>query len=98
MGMNGLTLMLLLAHFSYTKWCKKPEKLLKPWHMGIHLKVLSKGYPMNTNMTGFSWFSKILCFGENLVALVLEGLIHSKYQGRHWIFMFGHLSEMLGEG
>ena len=30
-----------------------------------HLKMLSKSFPMNTNMTGFWWFSKIfvsLCF------------------------------------
>ena len=30
-------------------------------------RVLSKNYPMNTNMTGFRWFSKIfasLCFGQ----------------------------------
>ena len=24
--------------------------------MGIHLRVLSKSYPMNTNMTGLRWF------------------------------------------
>ena len=27
--------------------------------MGTHLRVLSESYPMNTNMTGFRWFSKI---------------------------------------
>ena len=31
---------------------QKPEKWLKPWHMGVHLKVLSMSYLMNTNMTG----------------------------------------------
>ena len=39
----------------------------KPWYMGTHLRVLSKGYQMNTNMTGFRWFSKdfvSLCFGQ----------------------------------
>ena len=38
----------------------------KPWHMGTHLRVLGESFPMNTNMTGFRWFSKILsslCFG-----------------------------------
>ena len=43
------------------------EKWPKPWHMGTHLRVLSESYPMNTNMTGFKWFSKIfasLCFGQ----------------------------------
>ena len=27
--------------------------------MGTHLIVLGKSYPMNTNMIGFRWFSKI---------------------------------------
>ena len=31
----------------------------KPWHIGTHLRVLSESYPMDTNMTGFRWFSKI---------------------------------------
>ena len=31
---------------------------MKPWHMGTHLRVLSKSYPMNTNMIGLRWFSK----------------------------------------
>ena len=26
---------------------------MKPWHMGTHLRVLSKCYPMNTSMKGF---------------------------------------------
>ena len=56
---------------------KKGEKWLQPWHMGINLRVLSENYPMNTNMTGFRWFSKSfasLCFEWEL-ALALEGLI-----------------------
>ena len=28
--------------------------------MGTHLRVLSESYAMNTNMTGFRWFSKII--------------------------------------
>ena len=28
--------------------------------MGTHLRVLIESYPMNTNMTGFKWFSKSL--------------------------------------
>ena len=62
-----LTLMLLVANLPKTKWCKLPEKWLKPWHMGTHLKVLSETFPMNTNMTGFRWFSKLfasLCVGR----------------------------------
>ena len=60
-----LTLMLLVADLANTKWCKNPEKWLKLWHMGTHLKALSESYPMNTNMIGFKCFSKFfesLCF------------------------------------
>ena len=32
---------------------KKAERLLKPWHMGTDLKVLSESFLMYTNMTGF---------------------------------------------
>ena len=50
--------MLLVAYLANTKWRKKTEKWLKPWHMGTHLRVLFKSYPMNTNMTGFGWCKK----------------------------------------
>ena len=33
--------------------------------MGTHLSVFNKSYPMNTNMTGFRWFSKI-CVSDNV--------------------------------
>ena len=49
--------MLLVANLPNTKWCKKSEKWPKPWQMGTHLRVLSESFPMNTNMTGFGWFS-----------------------------------------
>ena len=44
--------------------------------MGTHLRVLSKSYPMNTNKTGFKWFSKYLCVLvlETKVASAMEGL------------------------
>ena len=44
--------------------------------MGTHLRVLSESFPMNTNMTGFRWFSKIFQRFSR-VALALEGLTHS---------------------
>ena len=37
--------------------------------MGTHPRVLCESYPMNTNMTGFRWFSKIfasMCFESAL--------------------------------
>ena len=30
--------------------------------MGTHLRVLIESFPMNTNMTGFGWFSKVFAF------------------------------------
>ena len=49
-----------MANFANTKWSKKPEKLLKPWHMGTHLILLSESYPMNTNMQDLDGFQKSL--------------------------------------
>ena len=40
---------------------------LKPWQIGTHLRVPSDSFLMNTNLTGFIWFSKIfapLYFGR----------------------------------
>ena len=57
-----LTLMLLVTNLDNTKWFLKPEKWLKPWHIGTHImRVLGESYPMNTNITGFRWFHKCLC-------------------------------------
>ena len=44
--------------------------------MGTHLRVVSKSYPINTNMTVFKWFSKNLCILVfwMKVALPLDGL------------------------
>ena len=58
-----LTLILLVANqYKINTIQKTPEKSLKPWHMGTHLRVLKESYLMNTNMTGFRWFSKIFAF------------------------------------
>ena len=53
--------------------------------MGTHLTVLSESFPMNTNMTGFRWFSKIfaICpldessFSIGRVNCALLSLTHS---------------------
>ena len=40
--------------------------------MGTHLRVLSESFPMNTNMTGFRWFSKIFAIcasGESSLSI-----------------------------
>ena len=76
----ALTLMLVVASLSNTKWCK----ILKSnWNPGIwvlnttHLRVLIKSYLMNTNITGFRWCSKVFCVLVlwTKVASALEGLI-----------------------
>ena len=41
------------GYFDKHKMMQKSWKLLKPWQMGTHLRVLSKSIPMNTNMKGF---------------------------------------------
>ena len=46
-GMNGLTLVLLVANLTKTKMLQKPEYGWNPgiWVQGTHLRVLSKSYP-----------------------------------------------------
>ena len=46
--------------------------------MTTHLRVLSECYPMNTNMTGFRWFSILFALWTE-VSSALEGLIGSSY-------------------
>ena len=61
--LSSLTLMLLLLDkFAKTRWCENFKKWLKPWHIGTHLKVLSKSYWINTNMAGFGRFLKLFVF------------------------------------
>ena len=47
------------GYFCQYKMMQKGEKCPKPWQIGTHLRVLSEGYPMSTNMPGFRWYSKI---------------------------------------
>ena len=66
--------------------------------MGIHLRELSDSYPMNTNMTGFRWFSKTfasLNFGKK-VASALEGLtkISGDYRGGGHYFVLGTVTQL----
>ena len=61
-----LTLILLVVIFAITKWGKNAEN---DWNPGILVLiwVLSESYIINSNMTGFRWFTKILaslCFGR----------------------------------
>ena len=43
----------------------------KPWQVHTHPIILSKSYPMNTNMTGLRWFSiASLLFGDKVAQLV----------------------------
>ena len=45
--------------------------------MGAHMGELSESFQMNTNMTGFKWFSKIIRVLWTKVASALEGLIQN---------------------
>ena len=49
--------------------------------MGTHLRVLCKSYHINTNMTGFKWFSKefvSMCFGKSSLSIGrVDGLLYS---------------------
>ena len=56
--------------------------------MSINLTVLSKSYPMSTNMTGFRCFS-VFMFRTN-VASALDGLTNSTF----YIFKILTLSDM----
>ena len=47
--------------FGIYKMMQKSEKYdLKPWHIDTHLRVLSKSYPMNTNIAELRWFMNSL--------------------------------------
>ena len=65
--------MLLVANLANTKWYKKSFKMTKKTGTctGISLIVISKSYPMNTNMTGFQ--NSLRSYALE-VALALEGL------------------------
>ena len=60
---SRFTLMLLVANWPLQNTAKETRKWLEHWHIGIHLRVLSESFPMNTNMTGFKCLKKI-CFGR----------------------------------
>ena len=51
-----------MANLVKTKWCEKSWKWQKPRQMGTYLIALSESFLMNTNMTGFRWFSEIFAF------------------------------------
>ena len=60
-------LMLVVANLANTKWCKKPEKWLKPWQMGTHRRAIQW-------IPTWQGLEEFLCI---LVPLTLEGLKNS---------------------
>ena len=81
--------MLLLANLANTKWCKNPKKWLKPWHMGTHLRVFSESYQINTNMTGFRWFSKYCALEESSLHIGgVKILLANKHFAKLFILRF----------
>ena len=90
--------MLLVAYLAFTKWCKKTETLAYGYQMGTHLRVLGESFLMNTNMTGFRWSFKDLCFRVlwMKVASALEGLSHlfwsaKKKPEQFWWYLIAQL-------
>ena len=78
-----LTLILLVADLAKTKLCEKPEKWLKTWQMGTHLRVLAEIFPIYTNMTGFGWFSHFSSLDE--CSLIMERVNRFEGTGNdHW--------------
>ena len=63
--------MLLVANLANTKWCRKPKKWLKPWHMGTHLRVLGE----RQGLDGFQKYLRPCALDEiSYIASALEGL------------------------
>ena len=56
---TGITFRLLVANLANTKSSKNLKKMTETLAHGAHLRVLSESFPMNTNMTGFKYFSII---------------------------------------
>ena len=73
--------MLLDSNLADSKLCKNLIKLLKPWHMGTHLRVLPKGFPTNTNMIRFRFLTIIIS-----CALDKSSLSIGRVQEFPWLF------------
>ena len=66
--------------------------------MGIHLRVLSESYLMNTKMAGFRWLSKSLCILVlwTKVAFLLEGLSINGLKIRIFQAVLGTIQALMG--
>ena len=67
---------------------------------GIHLRVLSKSYLMDTNMTGIGWFSRIFCIPVLCmkVALALKGLKVTMDVVKVWSRVMGFEGAVVSKG
>ena len=61
-----LTLMILVENLVKTKRCINPQKWLKPWHIGTHLRVLRERESSNEHQHG-----RVQSVFKNLCVLVL---------------------------
>ena len=55
--------------------------------MGTHLRVLNESFQMNTNMTGFRWFSSIFvscALDESSLTIQRVILCYFKVDTDHW--------------
>ena len=72
--------MLLVANLANTKWWKKHGKMTETQAYGYSSESADSGsYPMNTNIKGLRWFSKIKIFASCVLCMkvnawALDGL------------------------
>ena len=91
-----LTLMLLVANLANTKWWKNNWKTLETCHVGTHLRELRESFPMNTNMTGFRWFSKNFVFSSlDESSLIMERVKKSLCKGGLFVYYLDNQASWL---
>ena len=57
---SRLTLMLLVTNLTNTKWCKRHEKWLKPWHMVLIWEISARAFWWIPTWQGLDGFQKYL--------------------------------------
>ena len=82
--MSALITILILTLIRPIQKDFKKLKKWKSWHMETHLTVLRESHPMNTNMTGLRWLSKVFVF---LSALKESSPIFARVKDVHTSFL-----------
>ena len=69
-------------------------KMTEAWSMVTHVRVLSKSYPMNTNMTRYRLFTKMTLHPCSLSIGMVKQMNHIQNEGiilQHFIKEYLHL-------